>query len=85
MMDAALLLLFLALGILPIWGIIDAAKRSDLAWQEVGGSRVAWIVAMLLLGFIAAALYFISVRPRFSEDDALASPAPDRWSGWGKS
>ena len=75
------LLVFLALGVvlvaLPVWGVVDAAQRSDAEWAAIGQSRTLWIVLPLvgfvtcgLISFVAAIIYFSSIRPQFAAHPA---------------
>ena len=67
----------LAFGIVPaIWAAVDAARQPDDAWHMVGMDRATWVLipvsAALLCapgGAIAAAFYFLRVRPRLLASD----------------
>ena len=49
---------------LPVWGIVDAARRPDAAWQQAGQNKTLWIVlqaaGLALCGVAAvfAVIYF---------------------------
>jgi hypothetical protein len=77
---------FVFLGV-PIWAIVDAARRPKWQYQATGQSKVLWIVlpavGLFLCGpvsVVAAIVYFASVRPKL----ARAQPYGDTWSyGYG--
>ena len=46
----ALLVLF---SVLPFWMIVDCATK-----EEESGNKIAWLLIILLAGFIGAPLYF---------------------------
>jgi hypothetical protein len=60
----AVLVVVLALWVVPIFGILDAARRPDAAWIAVSSSRAMWIVLQVLFGVIASIIYFVVIRPR---------------------
>ncbi|MCA1697089.1 MAG: PLDc N-terminal domain-containing protein [Actinobacteria bacterium] len=49
---------------LPIWGIIDAAIRSDAEWAETGQSKGVWILVQLVLWTLGSVVYFLAIRPK---------------------
>ena len=53
-----------AMGVLPIWGIIDAAVRPESLWQRANQNKVVWILVQIFLGFIGAIAYFAAIRPK---------------------
>jgi hypothetical protein len=57
-------LTLLSLWAVPIYAIVDAARRPDEVWEATGNSRAVWIVLLLLAGVLAALIYFAVVRPR---------------------
>lgn len=59
-----ILILFLAGFALWIWGIIDAAKRSNEAYAKAGSNKTLWIVLMVLFGDLAVLIYALAVRPK---------------------
>ena len=70
------LLILIALpvfGILPLRGILDAATRPDVAWQEIGNSRVAWILVQIFLGVFGAVAYFAAIRPNLKAAQSAAA------------
>ena len=58
------LVVILALGVIPIWGIIDAALRPDPVWAAAGQNKVVWIIVQVFLGVFGTVAYFVAVRPR---------------------
>ena len=62
----ALPLLFVFV-VLPIWGILDAATRSEPAWRAAGHNKLAWIIVQVFLGGIGAVAYFAAIRPKLKQ------------------
>ena len=63
------LLIFLLAVVVPIWGILDAARKPTEAWAAIRQSRLLWILLMALLtpvgmGVIVAVVYLVTVRPK---------------------
>jgi solute carrier family 34 (sodium-dependent phosphate cotransporter) len=61
---------------LPVWGLIDAIGRSDRHWDQIGKSKRFWIAVLaagipLGLGFVAALVYFTTIRPRLSVAEVI--------------
>lgn len=67
-----LLILLLLLGsvVLPLWGLVDAARRTDASFHAAGQNRTLWIVlnalGLLVWGFgaVVALVYLLVVRPK---------------------
>ncbi|MGH2555360.1 MAG: hypothetical protein ACRDHO_06550, partial [Actinomycetota bacterium] len=62
---------------LPVWGVVDAIGRSDHHWHQVGKSKRFWVAllasgAPLGFGFIAATVYFTTVRRRLAMAEMIA-------------
>jgi hypothetical protein len=60
----------IAIGI-PLWAIIDAARRSDSSFQQIGSDKTRWIVILVVLsvflnlvGIVASVVYLTTTRPR---------------------
>lgn len=57
-----LMMLLIILGILStifwIWMIVDAATRKKLS----DGERIAWILVLVFLGVLGAAVYYFAVK-----------------------
>jgi len=76
--------------VLPIWALIDMARRPDEGWRRIGQSRLAWTILALFLGPLGALLYLILVRPRLRRAasaipsppaEGASEPEPDRIGG----
>jgi hypothetical protein len=62
--EALILLVTLAVIVVPIWGIVDCARRPEEVWARAGQSKVVWILLQLFLGIIGAGVYFLVIRPK---------------------
>ncbi|MDP9452377.1 MAG: hypothetical protein M3P97_03085 [Actinomycetota bacterium] len=67
-----LVLLLVPLGI-SLWGILDAAARSDGAWQQAGQSKILWIALQVVgiflfvvVGLAVSVFYLVAIRPKVS-------------------
>ncbi len=67
-----LVLLLVPLGI-SLWGILDAAARSDGAWQQAGQSKILWIslqvvgiFLFVVVGLAVSVFYLVAIRPKVS-------------------
>ena len=55
---------------LPIWGIVDAARRPQSQWMKADQNQTMWVVLMAVgiffcpLGVIAAIIYLAAIRPK---------------------
>ena len=47
-----------------IWGIVDAAKRSNEAYVKAGSNKTLWIVLIVLFGDLAVLIYALAIRPK---------------------
>ena len=47
-----------------VWGIVDAAKRSNEAYVKAGSNKTLWIVLMVLFGDLAVLIYALAIRPK---------------------
>ena len=62
---AFLIVLFVLAGFgLWVWGIVDAAKRSNEAYTKAGSNKTLWIVLMVLFGDLAVLIYALALRPK---------------------
>lgn len=67
-----LLIVLLLLGsvVLPLWGLVDAARRPDGQFQAAGQNKTLWIVlnalGLLVWGFgaVVALVYLLVIRPK---------------------
>lgn len=63
--ELLVVLIFFGLGgVVPVWGIIDAAVRPEHQWREANQSKVVWVLVQVFLGFIGAVVYFAPIRPK---------------------
>jgi len=62
--ELIMMLFMLALFVIPIWGIVDAAVRPQPVWTVAGQSKVLWIILQLVLGILGAIIYFVAIRPK---------------------
>ena len=70
-----LLILVLLLGsvVLPLWGLVDAARRPDEEFRAAGQNKTLWIVlnalGLLVWGFgaVVALVYLLVVRPKVAD------------------
>jgi hypothetical protein len=80
-----LIVFFILLGLVPlalgIWALVDAASKPDWAWQQVGSSKVLYIVLIAvgfvvcgLVSLVASIVYLVSVRPRLAQATATGLP-----------
>ena len=60
----------IAIGI-PVWAIVDAARRPASSFQQIGSDKTRWIVLIAVLsvffnlgGVVASIVYLASARPR---------------------
>jgi hypothetical protein len=61
---ALLVLVFVGLIALSLWGIIDASLQPDVAYTDAGLSK-GWVTGLLILTCaIGSAGYFLWIRPR---------------------
>jgi len=50
---------------LPLFCIIDAAKRTPDSFRAIDSNRTLWIVLPLVFPFLGAVAYLATIRPRF--------------------
>ena len=70
----------IAIGI-PVWAIVDAARRPASSFQQIGSDKTRWIVLIAVLsvffnlgGVVASIVYLASARPRLQR---AGSAPPD--------
>ncbi len=61
---SALFLIFVALALLPLFCIVDAARRSSLDFERADSNKTLWIVLLFIFHFLAAIVYLTAIRPR---------------------
>ncbi|HEY1832470.1 MAG TPA: hypothetical protein VGG38_19690 [Acidimicrobiales bacterium] len=72
-MDALIVVIaFFCSVVVPIWGIVDAASRSRLAFYASGSKKMAWIVVQIAafflgLGFFLSGFYLLRTRRRVAQ------------------
>lgn len=67
-----LIVIWLVLMAVWLWGLIDAARRPDAEFTAAGQSKVLWIVLCVVLGTIGSAIYLLAIRPKLTR---TATPA----------
>lgn len=56
--------------VLVVWAVIDMAGHSEAEFTAVGSNRTVWLVSTIVLtfvcgiGWVAALIYLLSVRPK---------------------
>jgi hypothetical protein len=79
------LIVLAALG-LSVFGLVDAARRPEAAWVQVGQSKVLWVVLLaisilldfLVFGVIISILYLVIARAKLNQVGTATGAA-----GWG--
>lgn len=69
---AVALPLLLALYLIPILGVVDASKKSAVAFYRAGYNKTAWIVVMMItmvlsFSFIPGGYYLLVARRRVNK------------------
>jgi len=59
----------IAIG-LPIFGIIDAARRPQASWTATGQKQIAWILVQVFLGALGTLVYLLAIRPKLKAVDS---------------
>jgi hypothetical protein len=71
--------LLIALGVviaigIPLWAIIDAARRSDTSFHQIGSDKTRWIVVLVVLslflnlvGVVVSVVYLTTTRQRLQK------------------
>ena len=68
--DLLITLLVLLLGVgVPLWAVIDAAKRPAVAFYSAGSNKVAWIAVIVVafflgIGLLLGGFYLLVTRPK---------------------
>ena len=67
----------IAIGI-PLWAIIDAARRPTISFHQIGSDKTRWIVILVVLsvffnlgGVVASIVYLASARPRLQKASSM--------------
>jgi hypothetical protein len=69
--DALVVLLILVGIAVPLWAVVDAARRPADAFYAAGSNKTIWIVVIAVawffgLGFFLAGFYLLFTRPKVS-------------------
>lgn len=59
--------------VLPIWGIIDAAVRSDADWARASQNKVVWVLVQIFLSGLGALVYLSVIRPKLKAAAAASA------------
>jgi hypothetical protein len=54
--------LFVANIAVWLWGLIDAARRPDWAFNAAGSNKIMWVVLIAVLGAIPSIIYLAAIR-----------------------
>ncbi|HEV8295811.1 MAG TPA: DUF2516 family protein [Acidimicrobiales bacterium] len=72
---------------LPIWTIVDAARRPDWQFQLTGTNKTVWIVLAIVgmvvcapVGLVSGIIYLASVRPKLEQ---IQPPHGWGYTPWG--
>jgi uncharacterized membrane protein len=63
-MRGVAVLIYLVMLVVWLWGLIDAARRPDTAYQAAGQNKVLWIVLCVVLGALGSLIYLLAIRPK---------------------
>jgi hypothetical protein len=50
--------------VVPLIGILDAARIPDSSWRAADQSKIAWIVVQALGSVIGVGAYLVLIRPK---------------------
>jgi uncharacterized protein involved in exopolysaccharide biosynthesis len=62
--DLDTIIWFLIAFVIPLWALVSAATTPSETFRAANSSKVLWVIMPLLLGFVAACIYFFFIRPR---------------------
>ena len=62
--ELVIILFVLALLLLPVWGVIDAATRPDRVWHAADQNKIVWVLVILFLPIAGSIAYFAVIRLR---------------------
>jgi hypothetical protein len=57
-------LLFLALSVLIVFGIVDANLRRPEHWIAAGKSKLRWLLIQIFVPLVGTILYLVRIRPK---------------------
>jgi len=58
------ILWFVIAFVIPLWALVSAATTPSATFRAAHSSKVLWVIMPILLGFLAAMVYFFYIRPR---------------------
>ena len=79
----------LALPLMWLGSLADAALRPGPQWAAAGVSKATWVVRLLVVGWVAGFVYLVHVRPRLlavrpvPRESRERERVPWRRSQWG--
>jgi predicted MFS family arabinose efflux permease len=62
---------FLIAFVVPLAALISAATTPSANFKRANSSKVLWVIMPLLLGFVAACIYFFYIQPRLKRATRL--------------
>jgi hypothetical protein len=68
-----LVAVFVAVLVLQIWAIVDAATVPSARWRQLGHRKAIWLVLIWFSSGIAAAYYGLRLRARLRANPPLDS------------
>lgn len=70
------LIFVIAMFVYWLWMLIDAIKTTDEQYAQVGsGSKIMWILLILILGIIPAIIYHFMVKRKLKAASTPSAPA----------
>lgn len=79
--DLVIVVFFLAAFGVYLWGLIDSLIRPSWAYRSARSSKALWVVLNLVIGFVPAIIYLVSIRPRVAAAQVAGQPAVPAWTG----
>lgn len=61
--------------LLPLWAVVDAAKRPDSAFRSAGQNKTLWVLlsaagfVVPFLGWVLPVVYLVVIRPQVRSAD----------------
>jgi hypothetical protein len=59
----------------PLWGVIDAARRSDQIFRAAGQNKTLWIALQVLFAPLGTIFYVVRALPALKRESAKAEAA----------
>ena len=63
----------LAMFVVWLWALADAATKPDTAYQAAGKSKALWIVLIAVFGILGSAMYLLAIRPKLARETAAST------------